>query len=337
MSLEREDAVSTCDIDDPESYYSNMGVDVMWTGDLVSRDLAPGPKTTRDAPLLTLDPEPQQEGRSARAGISRRPWSSAGDVEELSPRRGFERYDLTGTLVAATIWPGGSASPIAGRVTNGSVTGMWIETDTPLPFRTEVQVEWSVMGGYAMAFPGRVVRTTDRGMAVHLITDDASWRFRSSFIDLARTATEMPPSVVIRRERVLPKQSIELTDRVIAGLGERWRGVEARLEDDATHQAFIHECLRHRRLEFALERYRELKALNPGDPLPTRYLRQIGTILTFYTLQRGEPPRDAGMLRKLAPIVAGVVLALSALLVAERITSGRLSAPPPPAIEAPRR
>jgi hypothetical protein len=289
-------------------FYSDIGVDILWTGDLaVTEDMG-------RPPIMDGDGEPS---------------GALGDPLVMPSRRGFERYDLTRSFVRASVLPGPDAPSAAGRVTNASVTGMWVETDKPLPFRTQVLVDWCVMSNFSMRFEGRVVRTTETGMAVVIDVDDASWRFRASFIDLARTPSESPPTVVVQAHtgRTNPRQP--KNDATLEALAAQWAAMDESLSDDAAHQAFITACLKARRLEYALERYRELKLLHPEWEGVNRYLQQIGTILTFYTMQRAEAAPEAKGWKKpalLAAIIA--VVAAGALSVAQMIAAQQLNPKP---------
>lgn len=285
-------AMPTLDLD-RESYYNDMGLDTLWTGD-IQRSLD-----------ISIDIRPPV------------------DVEELDARRrGFERYDLRGNLIRAAIF-GKDRRPHQGRLTQASVTGMWIETKHPLPFRAEVDVEWCVMG-FSQTFRGRVVRHSDDGMAIHLDTDDVSWRFRSSFIDLARTPSSDPPSVVIRHRK--ETDTAVNDDALMQQLEHEWVGVQEALDDDTVHQAFIHSCIRGKRLQFALECYRDFKSTNPDSELATRYLKQIGTILSFYTLQTSNQLPQPEK-KKIFPIMIIIMVVLAALLLAPTIVQKKLERP----------
>ena len=63
-------------------------------------------------------------------------------------------------------------------------------------------------------------------------------------------------------------------DHILRRLGRQWKDVEADLGDDDAHQKFIQLCLQERRLQFALERYREQQLWPTGDFDPTPYLKQ---------------------------------------------------------------
>ncbi len=280
---------------DRASYYNDMGIDTLWTGD-IQRSLD-----------ISIDIRPPV------------------DVEELDARRrGFERYSLRENMVRAALF-GASRHARYGRVTDASVTGMWIETEHPLPFRAEVDVEWSVMG-FGQTFQGRVVRSTEGGMAIQLETDDATWRFRSSFIDLARTPTRDPPQVIVRTRRDRADRHVAPDTALLAQLEHEWLGVLEAIEDDEAHQAFINACLKNKRLEFALECYRELKTTNPDSDVATRYLKQIGTILSFYTLQPTQQ-RDERDKKKLFPIIMIILAVLVAAIAAPSVVRSKLERP----------
>lgn len=286
----------------PTSYYAHVGVDMLWTGDLAVTEDMHLPPVRPDDETGNLEPQ-----------------------EDDDAKRGFERYDLTQNFVRASVLPRNDAAGHSGRVTSASVTGMWVETEHPLAFRSDVDVDWCVMGSFSLRFAGRVVRTSATGMAVVLDVDDSSWRFRSSFIDLARTPSDEPPSVIVqpRSERA---PAIHKTDGAILRLAEHWTSIEDRLDDDAAHQAFISACLAAQRLEYALERYRELKLHNPNSVVATRYLKQIGTILTFYTFKRQAPESGTPTWKKgAALIVLLIVGAVGSLTLAERLTQSQIT------------
>lgn len=298
----------------PTPYYAQMGIDISWTGDLAVTEDMHLPPLRSDDETGSLDP--QEDGRS---------------------HRGFERYNLEQNFIRATVRQGAGPSGEVGRVTNASVTGMWVDTSQPLPFKTNVDVDWCVMGSFSMRFAGRVVRCTDTGMAVVLDVDDSSWRFRSSFIDLARTPTDEPPTVIVQ-QRSGKQSAPQSNDEILLGLADQWQRMEKTLDDDKAHQEFITTCLNAKRLEYALERYRELKLHNPNSPVATRYLKQIGTILTFYTLNREPDDPTAPWWKKMAAlIVLLLVAAVGSLTLAERLTQSRLhlqesTVTPPPAV-----
>lgn len=281
----------------PNSYYAHMGVDILWTGDLLE---------TEDMVVPPVRPDDE-----------------TGSFEVLDGdglRRGFERYDLTPNFVRASLIEAKGVPARIGRVTNASVTGMWVETEQPLPFRSEVDVDWCVMGSFSMRFPGRVVRATESGMAVVLEVDDSSWRFRSSFIDLARTPSDEPPTVIVQPRRAGAPGARE--DARIVELATMWSALEKDLLDDDAHQAFINTALAAKRLEYALERYRELKLHNPTSEIATRYLKQIGTILTFYTLQREDEKEESPRWWKKS---AGLIVLLAIALVVALSTVDRMA------------
>lgn len=229
------------------------------------------------------------------------------------------------------MWKSAKGPPSIGRITNASVTGMWIEGADTYALRTEVTVELLVPGGYSATLFGRVVRRNDSGMAIHLSTDDSTWQFRSSFLELARNPDSEAPVVVVRKGEVAtPDGDLAADMRVLGG---KWHEVLADLEDDAVHQEFIQECIRRHRLEFGLERYRELRD-GPDDELASRYLGQIGTILGFMSLKKNKPAEDPAR-RNLVRVVLLMLVLVGALLAARQIFVDKLTSGGEPPVLAP--
>ncbi len=274
------------------TYYSDIGLDLRWTGDLVIK---------MEPPVFVEDPE--------TADLPK-------ETETSDHPRAFARYHLGANVVRATIHHDAETSAV-GRVLDASVNGMWIVTHNPLPFRTPLKVELRVPGDFTMSFAGRVVRQTETGMAIHFDTDDTTWRFRSSFIDLARTASLSPPTVVIRKTK---RDHHPARDQDLTQLRRKWRDVESDLENEALHQSFIHECLRNQALEYALERYRALQMAHPKFEASHRYLQQIGTILAFSALSRAPEIPQAKPMRWL-PVLLMMAALLAALFYAERLVT----------------
>lgn len=263
--------------------------------------------------LLQLGPLEEEEPTQSIDTVAQPP----------APRRGFERFDFSTQVVRAQIWNGPKGPPKAGRVQNGSVSGMWIQTKHPLPFKSYLQMEWQV-GGRAMSFSGRVVRSIDDGMAVHLDTDDSDWRFRSAFVDAIRGGQEEAPIVVIRPSTEDEHVRHEENRKAVAHLAALWEEVEGHLDEEEAHQSFIHECLRLKRTEFALERYRELKRANPNAERVDRYLQQIGTILSFYTFtSHGTALPEKKSKSKIYVVIFLVFAAVLAIVAGAHILSRR--------------
>jgi len=61
-----------------------------------------------------------------------------------------------------------------------------------------------------------------------------------------------------------------------ASASELWRKVLAHYDDDDLHRAFIRACFNEKQLRFALDSYRTLEKLRPGDAAAIRYLAQVG-------------------------------------------------------------
>ena len=286
-----------------DAYQSSLGLDVLITGDLLrTSDILPGDPTD-DCSVFDDDATGAEDHGLAMPDP---------DTEFGEGRRGYGRYRLANNFIRVQVYRD-DGKPSLGRMTNASVTGLFVRCQSPLAFRTTVRVTWSMTNDVKMEFTGRVVRTTRNGMAIHLTTDDANWRYRASFIDMCRTPSQTPPSVVVRKVSAAEAQRHREDDDVLRRLGAQWRRVEEQFAADDRHQAFIQTCLREKRLQFALERYRELQA-HPIDGFdPTPYLKQIGTILSFYQLQ----PRSSGLgpspLRRYLPIAIVTMLLLGLL------------------------
>jgi hypothetical protein len=90
-----------------------------------------------------------------------------------------------------------------------------------------------------------------------------------------------------------------------------WDRALGQIDDDNAQQNFIKLCLSARRLDFALERYRALKAERPDDERVAKYLLQIGTILSFSALQRSP---DAAKTPKLSPPVVFMIMLVVAII-----------------------
>lgn len=322
--LAREHRETTDKQPPADSYYSDLGIDTLWSGDLLQEeDDLPG-EATADTPMTWSDADGQlhYEDDVFRDG-----------------RASFERYSLTHTMVRVSI-RGPSRTSHAGRLMTASVSGMWVQTKHALPFRAFVRVEMTVMDGYSMTFLGRVVRSTPTGMAVQLTTDDSDWRFRSSFLDLARTPSQRPPTVTVEQISSTDAQRFQQDHEALEALGRQWLEVEADLHNDDAHQVFIKACMEASRLEFAMERYRSLAREHPEGPDPKPYLKQIGTILSFYTLSRNDPTPVRRSRWGMIALIAFIALAGIALLAAPTFNrrlhprpSGdtTLQADPPPA------
>ncbi len=102
------------------------------------------------------------------------------------------------------------------------------------------------------------------------------------------------------------------------GAATLWREVLAHLDDDAYHQAFIGACLREQRMRFALDSYRTLEKLRPGDPVAARYLVQVAKAMEVGALGvSGERERELQdrLLARPLRILVGLVTALGGMLV----------------------
>jgi hypothetical protein len=242
-------------------------------------------------------------------------------------QRNFARVDLSGALVRASIFDGATARRALGRVRNASVNGLYVETRAPFERRTPLRVRLILPSGPALELGARVVRAEDRAMAIQLDTHDEDWRFRATFLELAQKS-ETPPTVEVRRSSRTELLDLEHRAAVLSRLRETWAATLASGRD-ADHQRFIHACMREGRLEFAVERYRDLE--RSGSPEAAPYLEHLGRVLSFYALRKTErEPTDRP--RPLIAVALAVALVASALLfLHHRLeTTGRAEPLPPP-------
>ncbi len=310
-----------------DPYHPSFTADVLLTGDVVrSSDILPG-DPTEDCPVFADDATGTGDLGQAQAST---------DAELGEGRLGFGRFRLANNFIRVRIL-GEDSKPSMGRMTNASVTGLFVRCQSPLPFRSAVRVEWIIASDMTMSFSGKVIRTTPEGMAIHLSTDDANWRFRASFIDLCRKPSDQPPTVSIRKMTAKEVRQHEADDAILRELGRHWRSVEEALDDDGTHQQFIQRCLEKRRLQFALERYRELQLWPVSDFDATPYLSQIGKILLFYQAGRATPKNDDGLSDGGRYVrLAVVAILLTSALVSVALFMGHSATPPPSAAPSPR-
>ncbi len=298
-------------------YHGTLGLDVLLSGDLVrSSDILPG-DPTEDCSVLSDDPPDGLDSLDI----------APSSQEFGENRRGYGRFRLAHNVIRVQIHRD-DGKPSTGRMTNASVTGLFVRCPSPLPFRSVVRVEWNLMNDMKMAFTGKVVRTTAQGMAIHLNTDDANWRFRSTFIDMCRTPMQRPPTVTVRRLTAAAAKRFQEDDDVVRRLGQRWKETQQDIASDERHQRFIQSCLKEKRLQFALERYRELQVWPVEGFDPTGYLKQIGTILAFYQLQSADPTGEASALRRYFPIIVITVLMLLVLMGVPYLMGNRVTPHP---------
>ena len=286
-------------------------------------------------PALKRDPVPEtirRAGHLVPLRTTTKPTTDSIETEDMlslpepePERRGFERHDVWEAAIHVHILPENSSVAERGRVRNMSLNGMWVDTAHALPFKATVWTEWCIEGGLSKRFSGRVVRSTPAGMAVQLETDDPTWRFRSRFVELATGPNGPPLSMTVQADRYVDLEAAQVGPRAdeLAGLYRQWQQIEKDLGNEDLHQAFIHACLQARRLEYALERYRELQMLRPSLPSIERHIRQIGTILSFCTFQPdGTADRAPPWWKKpVLAAVAIVVLATGMTFVVQRFAT----------------
>lgn len=202
------------------------------------------------------------------------------DERPTIDRRNAERVPLHTKLTRATVHTEPGQPPGRGRVVNISRGGgLLIEAHALLPFKADVIVDMLRANGRFISFAGRVVRRPDdTGMAIQMRVPDSARDFICRFIDDALDPEESTCTVTIRPSR--PESN------VVISLSQAWNRIEERPSDEALHQAFIELSMSSHQIDFALERYRGMKAALPSDPRPDRYLEQLGKILGFYALNK---------------------------------------------------
>jgi hypothetical protein len=124
-------------------------------------------------------------------------------------------------------------------------------------------------------------------------------------------AGSLPPSVSVRAGSLPPRATSLSTELPEGGAAAVWREVLLRLDDEALHQAFMRACLAEGRMTFALECYRTLERLRPGDPVAARYLAHVAKAIEIGALSgfRGvtDDPHARRMRRALHVLLALVI------------------------------
>lgn len=252
---------------------------------------------------LGLDPEmldfPDTPSLAEGGGA----WARTADLRPMVERRRNERYEFDNFVVRATM------RDAEGRVTRARVRdmssgGLFIETATPFPFKSDVYLELKLKSGRSLTVAGRVVFQPESGMAVRLKTDVQTRAFMLAFVDeIVDPACEDSLREVTLTQRASPQEGArDATD--LASLSQSWNRVLRHIEDDAVHQAFIQKCLSATRLDYALEQYRRLQTERPDDDRVTKYLTQVGTILNFQAFSRDDQAKGP---RKRSPFALKLV------------------------------
>lgn len=245
-----------------------------------------GPETcTRDLLMSALDVAKDNHRPVTQTSQHNKPYSFLDAPRNKTERRISARFPMAieGFLIKAP----GKKAPL--KVTSGSAHAFFIRTSHPLSQDTHVFVELNMLGSYRLRVPGIVVRSTDNGFAIQLDPDPRTIPFRAAFLDLARQAYLVSPSVVV--EMLPPKEEAETKPIEVNELEDAWLEVLNRSDDDELHQIFIHACMRAQDIEYAVEKYREQASL--GVPFAEKYLEQLGTILGFYNMAIRDDGPDA--------------------------------------------
>ena len=259
-----------------------------------------------------------------------------GDIAGLAPNhqtgvpglstRAHERVQLV-RPVDVTIHRLGDSRTGTGRVADASLNSLYVETDEPLDHKMPVHVELSIPGGFSMTFRGRVARVDGSGMGILLYANDLTWQFRTRFLEVALDPFGERLSATIRQATGVEK-SDRRTENDTLAIARKWMDVAIDPDDDKRHQAFIHECLKRRRLDYATERYREMKVAGREDA--EQYLQQVGKVLAFAAMpDKPNTQGDSKLRRNLVLLGAVVIVLLTALLCARMMLERGAPMPAP--------
>lgn len=260
-----------------------------------------------------------------------------GDIAGLAPNqqagvpglntRAYERVQLV-RPVDVTIRRLGETRTGSGLVADASLNSLYIETDDPLDHKMPVHVDLSIPGGFSMTFRGRVARVDESGMAILFYADDLTWQFRARFLEMALEPVGERMSATVRQATGVEK-SDRNNERDTLAIAKKWMDVAIDPDDDKRHQAFIHECLKRRRLDYATERYREMKVAGREDA--EAYLQQVGKVLAFSAMPDKPKTGAEGskLKRNLILLGAVIVVLLTALLCARMMLERGAPAPAP--------
>ncbi len=239
--------------------------------------------------------------------------------------RAFKRFDLNANVVRAAFLQGNRT--LNGRATNASVNGLFVEVDAKVALGDQLRVDLTNSDGEHQHFEARVARVTPKGFGLILAVGDASAAFRQRFVNQAKSPGAEPPAVLLQPLSARkPTYEIETSVTQLLLLHEMWSQLELRIEEDGVHQEFIHACLSHQRLEYALARYQELANVRPDLPLAEHYLHQIGTILRFSNSQQKRPDEEATWQRKVFGLLLVVsVIVIGAIWVAQVSSANKLA------------
>jgi CheY-like chemotaxis protein len=271
-------------------------VDVLIQSIEAARVFALGTMDTRESVLRTKEEDEEEEAATAlpepRAPTEKKP-APAADIAPAAPkpatrgrdRRAFVRHEFDTEVVRAVL-VAADGKETRGRIRNMSPKGgLMVETTARYAPRAGLTAEFVLLDGRMMIFTGRVVRSSVSDLALKLDVDDAQIEFLERFIEDTRS----PNQKNLQPVKVAPRVEGTTADIIDdMSLMKLWLEVSESLDNDDMQQQFIQHCLKAEKLEFAVARYRELKAQRPDDERVAKYLHQIGTILGFYALSKKE-------------------------------------------------
>jgi hypothetical protein len=280
---------------------------------------APGPVDPLGAPLFALPPDLAEPAPpspppapppapSAEPTPSEATRAATADIE----RRKSLRQELNVRPVRAVLSMEKEQSA-RGRVRNMSAQGgLFIETHAPLPFKARVRADFTLPNARRMSFEGRVVRKPEDGVAIHLKANLDGVKFLHTFIEQA-VAFDGP---AVQDIHIFELEGEEETEQAVseAELSQAWDKLRDNFASEEQNQAFIKLCLSGRRLDYALERYREMRRERPEDERIPKYLLQIGTIISFSAMNKAQPEKEAKKVRPAVALIFLLVVALCSLL-----------------------
>jgi hypothetical protein len=184
-----------------------------------------------------------------------------------------------------------------------------LEARRPIPAATRVEVELVFLDGRRVPLHGRVARSGAGEMSVRLDLLEGDGALLERYLEQSQEQAPgaRGPELIRIRPRGAPESKDEPDDAVLLA---RWQEASLDLDDQEAHQRFIQDCVRARRLEFAVQCYRNLQAVSPDDERVARYLQQVGTILGFYVLRKSNQGDADGAVKIPRTLKVGAIFLL---------------------------
>ncbi len=236
---------------------------------------------------------------------------SSSPLSDGSERRRAPRFPLNiNRVIAIVSFAGGSQR---GRIRDLSPGGgFFIEIEETLAEGTEVSAKFTLASRISAPFFGKILRASDGGIVVQLEVNEVASKFLSQFIKDALDPDRSIASVRIQELKPEERSALETE----SALNLDWFELAENLDEDRAHQSFIETCLKHQRLDLALEKYRELKQTRPDLESIDGYLQQIAKILSFTAFQRSPDEKAKTRAPSWLLIIAMLIMAVVAILAA---------------------